>query len=495
VAYRRLATLLVALSLASMLTLSHGGAARAGVGWNYGPDTANDTCPGTTVQLCIDNASDGDTVFMFTDAASENIAIGKSVSLKSGNATRYKISFFSFNDQAAPLFGTLAGIEAKHVDVAFRTLGSSVILRNVSVIGSAGQASSMNIDVETSGSVSIESSIVKSVGSLGKGITLLGIPKGGEINFRVLDSRIDGNGNSQSSHGIQLESSSSGVLNVDMFNNSIWDVARSGLAGIFMSVSGTVRADVNVVGNTIEKSGVDGIQQRNLLTAGGAFALDMFNNTFSHAAAFGARLDAGTAVPTKLRAGFNNYFANTSGNQFDGLSKGSSNLAVDPKFVSRSTGDLRLMKASGLINKGQVCSPGGVYTPDAKGTRRVFGSSVDIGAFEQGALANDGIAVLGTDGPDNQNGSAGADILCGYGGADSQKGAASDDFIDGGTGGDVIYGDAGKDRMLGGAGSDTLCANDGQAGDFLDGGKGTDKFRADSGDTKTSVESAAPCNV
>jgi len=495
---RRFSTVAVAFAVASVLIAGHAANVSASTQRNYGPNTATDSCPGTTVQACIDVSSGGDSVFMFTDAASESVSITTTMSLKSGNATQYQLNFVSAADPGnsgtptSAVFITIAGISVAHLSVGLNnSTGSSISIRNVFGRGSSGQGSTFSIDVETGGNVNIENSAAKAVGPFGDALGLLGIPKGGVINFRVVGNRFDGNGNSQSGDGIALNTSSTGTVNTDIYNNSIWDIGRAGFAGIFLSPTGAVHHDINVVGNTVEKSGTDGLQQRNLVTAGGSLSLDMFNNTFSHAADFGVRLDNGVAVPTNLRAGFNNYFANQDGNQRDGLSLGSNNLAVSPSFVAGKNGNLRLKPGSPLINKGQTCSPGGVATPDADNKDRLSGTSIDIGAFETNSTATQGLVLLGTNGPDSQDGGAGNDILCGYGGNDTQFGMGGNDFMDGGDQNDFLMGNSGSDRMLGGKGNDTICANDGAGVDFLDGGKGTDKFRADTGDTRKSVEQGA----
>jgi hypothetical protein len=437
---------------------------------------------------------------MFTDAAAESVLIDTSMSLKSGNATHYMVNFVTVADPGDPstpipaMFVTVAGINVAHLGVFFNNAsGSAINLRNIIGRGSPGQGATISVDIETSASVTVENSVAKSVGAFGDALGLLGVPNGGQIDFRIVGNRFDGNGNNQSGDGISLHALSSGNLKADVYNNTVWDVARNGFAGIFISASGTVQADINVVGNTIEESGADGLQPRNLLSSGGSFALDMFNNDFSHAGAFGVRLDNGSAVATTFRAGFNNYFANASGNRRDGLSLGANNLSADPKFVDRANGNLRLKSTSKLINTGQVCSPGGVTNPDAANRGRLNGSSVDIGAYERGAGTINGLVFLGTSGPDTQTGSPGADIMCGYSGMDIQNGNGGNDFMDGGDDADVLLGGLGADRMLGGLGPDTLCANDGKNIDFLNGGGGTDGFKADPGDTRQSVEQAASC--
>jgi len=479
----------------SGFALAHAGSSRAATPRNYGPDTATDSCPGTTVQDCIDVSSGGDTVFMFTDATSESVSISTTMSLKSGNANHYMLNFLSVSDPGtpsvpgSPVLVTVAGLSVAHLGVFLNSSnGSSVNIRNVLGRGSSGQASTFGIDVETGASVNIENSTAKSVGAFGNAMGLLGSPNGGQVNFRLVGNRLDGNGNSQSGDGIEVTTLTSGAVKIDIYNNSIWDIARSGFAGIFINAGGSVDHDVNVVGNTVEKSGADGLQQRNTVTAGGSFAFDMFNNTFSHAGDFGVRVDNGTAVATTFRAGFNNYFANALGNQRDGLSLGSNNLAVSPSFMAGKNGNLRLKATSPLINKGQTCSPGGTANPDADNNDRLAGPSVDIGAFETSAAATGGLVLLGTNGTDSQEGGAGNDILCGYGGSDTQLGNGGNDYIDGGDANDKQDGGPGADRMLGGNGNDKICADDGTGTDFLNGGKGTDSYKADTGDTKKSVE-------
>ena len=149
-----------------------------------------------------------------------------------------------------------------------------------------------------------------------------------------------------------------------------------------------------------------------------------------------------------------------------------------------------------MINKGQVCSPGGIANPDAKNLNRLNGSSVDIGAYEQGSGAVTGMILVGDNNSNNQSGTAGADILCGYGGQDLQSGADGNDYIDGGDQNDLQLGGTGADRMFGGKGNDRLCANDGTGTDSIDGGKGTDSYKVDTGDVKKAVETAlASCFI
>ena len=293
---RRVLSAACLLALVTLSLSTRAQPARAGSPtWNYPADCA-------TVQACIDAAAPGDTVFMFADAVGQNVAISKSVSLKSGNATQYRVNVVSYGDGATPVISTVAGISVDlHLSIFLNSsIGSSIIVRNVFVGGQPG-LSTMSVDVETSASVTIEHSVAHHLGNSGNALGLLAIPNGGQINFRVVGNRFDGHGNSTERrrncayHLVQRQSDRRHLQQQHLGRRHGADGA-----GIFMSANGTVHADVNVVGNTVERSGADALRERNMLSSGGSFAFDVFNNTFSHASAFGVRLDNGIGGPDFL---------------------------------------------------------------------------------------------------------------------------------------------------------------------------------------------------
>jgi hypothetical protein len=253
-------------------------------------------------------------------------------------------------------------------------------------------------------------------------------------------------------------------MRASIYSNVIWDVARcfcGAAAGVSVLMYGAVKASVDIVGNTIERSRSLGIGQRNDLTGTGHLSLDVFDNIISHAGGGALSLERGEPGSMSVRAGYNAYYGNGSGlgGGFDGFSKGTHNQSANPRFVDRGSGDLRLRANSPLIDKGITCSPGGTGGRDASSKFRVAGSSVDIGAYERGAGSTSGVVRLGTSGKDKLSGSSSRDILCGYGG------------------------------------NDTLCARDGKGGDWVDGGSGRDKARYDSGDRRRSIEATAKASA
>ncbi len=318
----------------------------------------------------------------------------------------------------------------------------------------------------------------------------------GQVTLRVIGNRLDGHANTDSGSGIELGMEGDGSVSADIFNNSVWDVARcncGGSSGIFLNPQDAIIADVNIVGNTIDTSRTNAIGQRNTLTGVGRLSMDVFDNIFSHIQTDALRLTAGAPGSLRFRAGHNDYFE-VAGNSLDGQSRGSGNLSKDPKYVDRASGNLKLRSASPLIDQGIVCSPGGIANLDASGNGRLKGSSVDMGAHEVGAGHPTGKALVGDSGDDTFEGTSGADILCGFGGKDKLRGAGGNDWLDGGSDADTLTGGSGSDRAFGGSGGDTLCVKDGVHGnDRADGGSGSDKGRADSGDTRVSIEASAPC--
>jgi Ca2+-binding RTX toxin-like protein len=257
-----------------------------------------------------------------------------------------------------------------------------------------------------------------------------------------------------------------------------------------------VQADVDVVGNTVDRVTSDGFRVANELVTGGHLSLDVFDDVFAHTGGRAIRITSGDAATRTVRAGSNAFFDNGVSSDWDGASPGTGNVTADPRFVDEPEGKLGLRATSPLLDAGLVCTPGGVSNLDALRHGRLSGASVDIGAYERGSTAPTGQAYVGTGAPDAILGSSGADIVCGMGGGDVIAGFEGDDYLDGGPGPDQLVGHAGADRLFGGKGDDPcLHSKDGVEGnDSIDGGKGTDGVRRDAGDVRARVEVAAVCS-
>jgi hypothetical protein len=500
--FRRTRMPLAVLAAALMAIGLQAGTMRAAIGpatWHFPGD-----CNGqTSLQGCITStAQPGDTIEIVTDTTiSETPTITKSLTLGSG----------------AGFHGSISG--GAHITATTGTLG--IYLHDLSFDGgilvnmTGGSDHHLTLDhlTVTNGTttglagVYMYTSVPATLDATSNAIHvthgtatqmyLEASNDAGTATFRVMGNRMDGNGGDNSFGGVQLILNGSGTARADILNNSVWDVAGCGCvggAGVYYRVNDPATDDVNVVGNTFDHA-VTGVFIQTLTTAGGHYSLDLFNNVISHPTAQGVTIDSfNNPTEFTLRAGSNDYYALGQPNNFNGYPSGTSNLTVAPKYVAPATGDLRLKSTSPLINKGVVCSPGGVAKLDAAGNFRLAGPTVDMGAYERGAGPPTGIVFVGSPDGDSKSGTAGADILCGYGGADFLNGKGGNDYVGGGGASDIVKGGSGADRLFGGASGDTLCARDGVSGnDRLNGGSGTDDYRADSGDVRVSVEHVGTC--
>ncbi len=76
----------------------------------------------------------------------------------------------------------------------------------------------------------------------------------------------------------------------------------------------------------------------------------------------------------------NNCVYNPSGVNYDGLSAGPGDIALDPLFVNRAAGEYHLQRLSPCIDVGLDSAAAGAV--DMDGQPRLMGAHVDIGADE-----------------------------------------------------------------------------------------------------------------
>jgi Ca2+-binding RTX toxin-like protein len=311
---------------------------------------------------------------------------------------------------------------------------------------------------------------------------------------------VTAHGDPESAGGFSVETSGTGETTADLYGNSIWSVAQcfcGDAAGISVASTDAGALVTNLVGNTIDRSASEGLEVDDSGPAEGHVTVNAFDDVYSRVAHSAIFLDPTVDSTLTFRAGHGDFFAIGDANVLAGRSIGTGNLNANPAFVGEPTGNLALKATSSLVDAGAVCTPGGLANLDAAGHGRLFGASVDVGAFERGAAASTGTAFVGTAASDAFGGTAGADIMCGLGGNDVLIGKGGADWLDGGAGADSLIGGPGPDRLVGGVG-DELCmaAHDGVKGnDHVDGGPGTDRFTADPGDHLVRVERRGGCDA
>ena len=499
---RRSSVLLAAIAL-SLFAFNFAGApparASAPTTWTY-PGTCN-----TTLQACIDGTTAGDTIQLdANDLSTDFASIHTTITIEA--ATGFSPTILGLNvydsDNAGPLSVTLSGFTVtEYIEATFSTgTGHSLAISHVSVAQPASSSSSgpgISLDAQAPSSFSVTSSHI-SFSNEWAGIDAFS-GSSGAVSFRAIGNYITAHGSTYAGSGIEVDSTSTGSVQADIMNNAIWDVANcncGGASGAFVYPQDTSTMTANFVGNTFQGVHSSDIGVRNSLNAGGSATLNVFNNIFAHATDAAIYLDDSGSIASRLayHAGTNDEYNNGFADSLDGRSAGSGNLAVNPTFVNSHAGNLHLKSSSPLINKGQVCSAGGVANLDAAGNGRVFGSSMDLGAYERGAGAPTGQVFIGGSGADTITGTSGGDIICGMGGNDILNGGGGNDFIDGGSGKDKLTGGGGSDWLYGGSDNDTLCAKDGTGGnDHVNGGSGNDGYQIDKGDFAAQVEHKVTC--
>jgi hypothetical protein len=493
-----------ALTAASLLVAVVGVALPAGAGpgvpvtWFY-----PSSCGGAvTLQQCIDTASPGDTIRIDDPTPiDEYPLIQKSLNLLADTGVRATILQGLFVGANA---GTIA------VDVRDITFEGSV---RAGFIGGANHSVTFE-DLRVSATPTFGAGIeftttvpavmraigntVHDAGNQRGGIEFAMGGTGGYSTMLAVGNTISSKGIDDSSAGITMHASGSGSLWASAYGNSVWRTGAcmcGGAAGLFVTTNDTVQMRLNVVGNTFVRNPIEGIAIHNDVAAGGELIAEVYDNVLAHV---GRAVSIDDAAPAyaEMRFGHNAFFDTAYSNRWDGYDEGAGNVRGDPRFTDEPKGKLELLATSPLVDAGLVCTAGGLENLDALGHGRLAGASVDIGAYERGAVEPTGLAVVGTGEDDALLGSKGDDIICGLGGGDILAGFEGRDWLDGGGGPDQVTGHDGRDRIFGGKGSDPcLHSRDGVEGnDRIDGGTGIDGVRRDPGDVKTRVEAAAVCS-
>jgi len=458
------------------------------------------SCPQPNgLQGCIDGVEAGSTIHIANEIVNEDIRIRNSIRLVGLSDLRPQLDSIDIERS-----GPAADIRLRDLRVEggiwARFDGGSghrLTIDRVTVQGTVPNTGS-GITVQTTVPLDVRlerSSVLRAVNGPDSVQFYAGLD-GGTTSFRAVGNRLSQHG-SNGGTGFFINAYTGGTHHVALLNNTIWDVGacRCGFAaGIGIAAAGQARMDVDIVGDTIERAAGFGIVLRNDTTGDGFLRADIFDTIVAHVTGKAILRETTTgATTTTVRNGYNAIWRTGSSPTSPFFGPGT--RFVDPMFVDRANGRLKLKAASPLIDRGLVCTPGGLADPDAAGNHRLAGRSVDIGAHEHGSVPATGIVLMGDDAPETFGGTPGADIFCGFEEADSIDGKGGADYIDGGPGPDTLIGGGGADQLFGRAGADLLCANDGKGTDRIAGGAAVDRFRADPGDEVGSVEQPAPCSA
>jgi parallel beta helix pectate lyase-like protein len=194
-------------------------------------------------------------------------------------------------------------------------------------------------------------------------------------NLQILRNRIHDNGRGHASgqhqsHGIYIEGRNHLIAN-NVINRHPYGFGIQ----IYPENTGTI-----VVSNTVVHSGHSGI-----VVGGdeGVGNITIRNNILAFNRSYGVAADSACPV-SPVVVDTNVLYRNGDGGvekSCNTINSGSGNISADPRFVSRSGGNLQLGTGSAAVDRAR-----GDYSPrdDIRGRRRPRGAGYDVGAFERG---------------------------------------------------------------------------------------------------------------
>ena len=383
----------------------------------------------TTLQACIDAAVSGDTVELAFDTANgESLSIhDKNLTLQPKPGNTPKVAFVSVVADAAAatvVVQNLAGIDALdafcgkadlNVTVSGNTFASGtghVVVRDnpgystgritASIVGNHFDVSNENNGYDAISIQEFNQPFNASI--VNNDLTLANLTQNGGISIYVgggngSNATIDRNRITGSAYdyGISLRTAGgndaaapASLLNATVTDNLI--VGQSGNVGgpggIVASASGwNGTIDVKIVNNTVV-DGRTGIFAGAREDMGSAVKLGVFNNIVAWNSGYGIGADTSVA----LTSSNNLVFAN--GPDYNGPVPGT--IVADPIFVNRAAKNYALGSGSPAIDRGLDAALPAQFTLDVAGNGRRAGT-IDIGAYESGALEVTAAGVCGAD--------------------------------------------------------------------------------------------------
>ena len=235
------------------------------------PDYPSPDCPGT-LQACITGASAGDVITIVTNGPiAEDLTLGSSLTLRAGHGFHPRINGdIDIVAHAGTIQVTLRDLTV-HGQVAAALdggTGHTVRLRGLQVTEATRDAIHLDSTVPTT--FEVTDSQVHTNGSEALGADGLSVEtdhSSGTSTILLMGNRVDGTGNPNSGNGIFVgfENFGTGFTDAHIYNNRVFDVARcpgcegSIVAALWVNTEFAATSDVDIVGNTFDGSGVDGL--------------------------------------------------------------------------------------------------------------------------------------------------------------------------------------------------------------------------------------------
>lgn len=349
-----------------------------------------------TLNSCVLAANSGDVVEIATHKSLlENIFISKSLVLRPAAGfmpvlgvpgSPGIISISPSGERIEVVIEGLALSEGRILGSANTGDGHRFIIRNNTIFFASGNNNTPAIDLNLQVPMSavVENNIVATTG---QGVALRGAVETGGLDLAVERNYFTTTVPEDSGSGIRLDLSGSGTYSIQLFSNVIYGVNGCNCgaeSGISVRGSGGPQVTLSVANNTIHDIHFANGFRLLGIDPPATMTLNLFNNIVS-AAPTAFRLTNVDGGNFTLNADGNNVFDTTFPSDFGGQAPGTV-LNVNPMFFDGDAGDLRLLVSSPLIDAGITAPAGGVSVLDAAGIDRVFGTQVDLGAYEYASI-------------------------------------------------------------------------------------------------------------
>lgn len=353
-------------------------------------------CNGT-LQGCIASASPGDRIELVSAGPfDESLAIGKSLTLVAaagvvpviGGGPTARTVTVSDDGVAAGSSIVLQGLVLQHARIA-ATLGfvndTTLTVADCTIAHETAALGAIDVEAYAPATVSL---LRNAITSPGFGIRAIpSLTPGQVLTLAIHGNRLATADPAGSYGGIGLVLYGGGTIAAGITSNAIRGVGGcqcGGAGGIAVTIQGAaVNAIVDLVNNTIADLDAPGIIV-GAPPAGSGVSVQLYNNVVVGAVGVAASLPAASGAVT-LAGGANDWF-DPSTVALGGMAASPADLALDPLFVDRANGDVRLQAASPLVDSGSS-TPAAALTPyDAANASRVAGASVDGGAYERDGI-------------------------------------------------------------------------------------------------------------
>jgi hypothetical protein len=245
--------------------------------WIY-PSTACPVAVDHGLQDCIDHAANGDTIALDQEFINETALVNRSLTLMPlGSSFHPQLDYLAIGDVDVSgqrtIDVTVTGLRVSDgIDgtIRYGTDVDHVTIKDVVVGEDLPSTRGIRFSAVAPLDLDVEHSYARTTQHDSGALQMSAIIAAGTSTFRAVGNTVTQHNapNHNSGSGIEADMSGGGTMNVDIYNNKVWDVVGSNAgvaAGISLYSNGTTTMRANVVGKHGGHGGPPEPEQRHLL--------------------------------------------------------------------------------------------------------------------------------------------------------------------------------------------------------------------------------------